>query len=62
MCVILDLQMLTSVPIGGPPIEVADPIIVVPTLSCRNMQKPTKAKWLLGKEYLTQMDIECNGR
>ena len=25
------------------------------------MKKPTKAKWLLGKEYPTKIDIECKG-
>ena len=62
MSIICDLQMLTSVPIDGPLIEVADPLTALPTLLCRNMKKPTKAKWLLGEEYPTIINIECNGR
>ena len=62
MSIVPNLQMLTSVPIGGPPIEVVDPLTALPTLSCRNTKKPTKAKWLLGEEYLIEINIECNGR
>ena len=62
MFVVPDLKMLTSMPIGGLPIEVADPLTAMPTLPCRNMKKPTKAKWLLGEEYLIEINIECNGR
>ena len=59
MSIIPDLQMLTLVPICGLPIEVADPVTALPTLSYRNTKKPTKTKWLLGKEYPTNIDIQC---
>ena len=30
-------------------------------MSCRNTKKPTKAKWLLGEDYPTVVDIESKG-
>ena len=30
-------------------------------MSCRNTKKPTKAKWLLGEDYPTAVDIESKG-
>ena len=61
MSIVLDLKMLTLVRIDGLPLEVADPLTVMPTLSCRNTKKPTKAKWFLSKEYPTEINIECKG-
>ena len=60
MSVVPELKMLTSVPIGGLAIEVADPLTAMPTLLCRNTKKLTKAKRLLGKEYSTKINIEYN--
>ena len=62
MSVIPNLKMLTSVCIGSPAIKIVEPLIAMLTLSCRNIKKPTKVKWLLGEECLTDFDIECNGR
>ena len=52
MSVVPDLKIMTSVHIGGPPIEVAEPLTAMLTLSCRNMKKPTREKWLLGEGVL----------
>ena len=30
-------------------------------MSCRNTKKPTKAKWLLGEDYPTVVEIESKG-
>ena len=60
MFVVSDLKMLTIVRIGGQLIEVVDLLTTMLTLSCKNTKKPTKAKWLLGEEYPTKIDIECN--
>ena len=60
MSVVPDLKMLTSVHIGGPPIEVLGPLTAMLTLSCKNTKKPSKAKWLHGEGYPIEIDIESN--
>ena len=59
--VVHDVQKNTFVRIGGPPIQCSAPLTALRTLYCRNTKKPTKAKWLLGKEYQTEINIECKG-
>ena len=59
--VVHDVQMNTLVRIGGPSIRCSASLTTLRTLYCRNTKKPTKAKWLLGKEYEMEIDIECKG-
>ena len=47
--------------IGGPPIELSQGLTPYSTMSCRNTKKPTNAKWLLGEDYPTAVDIESKG-
>ena len=47
--------------IGGPLIELSQGLTPYSTMSCRNSKKPMKAKWLLGEDYLTAVDIELKG-
>ena len=61
MSIVKDVQKNTLVRIGGPPIRCSTPLTTLCTLYCRNMKKPTKAKWHLGKEYQTKINIECKG-
>ena len=44
--------------IGGPPIELSQGLTPYLTFSSRNSKKPTKAKWLLRKDYPIVVDIE----
>ena len=48
--------------IGGPPIESPHSLTGPQKLSCRNTKKPTKAKWLLGKDCPENVDVEWKGR
>ena len=47
--------------IGGPLIELSQGLTSYSTLSSKNTKKPTKAKWLLGEDYPTTVDIESKG-
>ena len=47
--------------IGDPPIELSQGLTPYSTLSSRNTKKPTKAKWFLGEDYPTAVDIESRG-
>ena len=59
--VVHDVQMNTLVRMSGPPIRCSAPLTALRTLYCKNMKKPTKAKWLFGDEYETEINIECKG-
>ena len=59
--IVHDVKMNALLHIGRPPIRCSTPLTALRTLYCRNTKKPTKAKWLLGKEYKKEIDIECKG-
>ena len=59
--VVHDVKMNALLRISGSPIQCSAPLTALHTLYCRNTKKPTKAKWLLGEEYETEIDIECKG-